>query len=345
MAAATSGPAVLEVEDLCVELGIRETWVQALNDVSLTIRRGEVLGLVGESGSGKSLTALSVSRLLPENARVLSGSIRLMGEDVLAKSEPELNLMRARTLALVFQNPTSYLNPVLTVGEQIAEIFELNPALLGEAPGGGPFARRRRRRLAWRKSVDYLGLVNIPDPERIVTQYPFQLSGGMQQRVVIAMALARQPSLIIADEITTALDVTIQAQILTLLSDLRRTVGMTLLLITHDLGIVAQLADRVAVMYSGSIVECSDVTSLFRDAKHPYSRALLETVPTIQGSQSGFRPIPGAVPALTDPPSGCRFHPRCAYVFDPCARLRPLPIATGPRDTVSCHRYGVTPGE
>src|SRR5262249_46496626 len=161
----------------------------------------------------------------------------------------------------------------------------------------------------------------------IVTQYPFQLSGGMQQRVVIAMALARQPSLVIADEITTALDVTIQAQILTLLSELRRTVGMTLLLITHDLGIVAQLADRVAVMYGGSIVECADVRRLFKDAKHPYSRALLETVPMIESAEAGFRPIPGAVPALTDPPSGCRFHPRCAERFEPCARVTPEVIA------------------
>jgi peptide/nickel transport system ATP-binding protein len=334
-----NGAAVLEVEDLSVEISIRGAWVQALHNVSLAIRRGEVLGLVGESGSGKSLTALSIACLLPDNARVLGGSIRLRGEDVLAKGERELDRMRARSLALVFQNPTSYLNPVLTVGEQIAEIFELNPELLVARTRPGGASRRDMRRLAWRKSVDYLGLVKIPDPERIVTLYPFQLSGGMQQRVVIAMALARQPSLIIADEITTALDVTIQAQILTLLSDLRRAVGMTLLLITHDMGIVAQLADRVAVMYSGSIVECSDVRSLFRDAKHPYSRALLETVPTIHGTQASFRPIPGAVPSLTDPPPGCRFHPRCSCVFEPCSRVTPLSIPTGPGHTVACHLW------
>jgi ABC-type dipeptide/oligopeptide/nickel transport system ATPase component len=280
--------AVLEVDGLSVSIRIRGQWVQALNDVSLTIRRGEVLGLVGESGSGKSLTALSIARLLPDNARILGGSIQLMGQDVLAKDEEALDRMRARSLALIFQNPTSYLNPVLMVGEQLAEIFELNPELLGGAAAPGSLSRREQKSLAWRKSAEYLGLVKIPDPERIVRQYPFQLSGGMQQRVVIAMALARQPSLIIADEITTALDVTIQAQILTLLSELRRTTGMTLLLITHDMGIVAQLADRVAVMYSGSIVECSDVGSLFKDARHPYSRALLETVPTIHGTQPSF---------------------------------------------------------
>jgi peptide/nickel transport system ATP-binding protein len=335
-----SGTAVLEVTDLSVEISIGGRWAQALENVDLTIRRGEVLGLVGESGSGKSLTALAVSRLLPDNARVVGGSVRLMGEDVLAKGESELNRMRARSLALVFQNPTSYLNPVLTVGQQLAEIFELNPELLDGDGRPGTLSRREIRRRAWRRSADYLGLVKIPDPERIVAMYPFQLSGGMQQRVVIAMALARQPGLIIADEITTALDVTIQAQILTLLSELRRAVGMTLLLITHDMGIVAQLADRVAVMYSGSIVECSDVRSLFRDARHPYSRALLETVPTIDGAQASFRPIPGAVPALTDPPSGCRFHPRCAHVLDRCSIVKPVPTVAAPGHTVACHRFG-----
>lgn len=336
-----NGAAVLEVENLSVEISIRGAWVQALNDVSLAIRRGEVLGLVGESGSGKSLTALSIARLLPENARVLGGSIRLRGEDVLAKGERELDRMRARSLALVFQNPTSYLNPVLTVGEQIAEIFELNPELLGARTQPGGASRRDMRRLAWRKSVDYLGLVKIPDPARIVTLYPFQLSGGMQQRVVIAMALARRPSLVIADEITTALDVTVQAQILSLLSELRRATGATLLLITHDMGIVAQLADRVAVMYAGSIVELADVRTLFREPKHPYSKALLETVPTIHGNRTLFRPIPGAVPPLTDPPPGCRFHPRCPYVFETCSRVKPDPVLAGAGHTVACHRYEV----
>jgi len=338
-----NGRAILEVSDLSVGIRIGGAWVQALNDVSLTIRRGEVLGLVGESGSGKSLTALSISRLLPDNAKVLGGSIRLMGEDVLAKNERELGRMRARSLALVFQNPTSFLNPVLTIGQQIAEIFELNPDLYTDEEQAQARSRRQRRFLAWRKSAEYLRLVKIPDPERIVRQYPFQLSGGMQQRVVIAMALARQPSLIIADEITTALDVTIQAQILTLLSELRRAIGMTLLLITHDMGIVAQLADRVAVMYSGSIVECSDTRSLFKDAKHPYSRALLETVPTLDAARTSFRPIPGAVPALTDPPSGCRFHPRCSVVLDSCVTVKPLTVAAAPGHTVACHRHGGPP--
>jgi len=332
--------AVLEVDGLSVGIHIRGQWVQALNDVSLTVRRGEVLGLVGESGSGKSLTALSIARLLPDNARVVGGSIRLMGQDVLAKDERALDRMRARSLALIFQNPTSYLNPVLTIGQQMAEIFKLNPELLSEGSASGSLSKRERKNLAWRTSAEYLGRVKIPDPGRVVSQYPFQLSGGMQQRVVIAMALARQPSLIIADEITTALDVTIQAQILTLLSELRRAIGMTLLLITHDMGIVAQLADRVAVMYSGSIVECSDVRTLFKDARHPYSRALLETVPTIHGTQTTFHPIPGAVPPLTDPPAGCRFHPRCSYVLDACRTVQPPTVNTGPGHAVACLRFG-----
>jgi oligopeptide/dipeptide ABC transporter ATP-binding protein len=333
---------VLDVENLSVELRIGGAWVRALNDVSLTVHRGEALGLVGESGSGKSLTALSIPGLLPANARVVTGSIRLMGDEILGKSEPELNRLRARSVAMVFQNPTSYLNPVLTVGQQIAEIFELDPSLLD---GAARSSRAERRRAAWRKTVEVLGLVKIPGPEAIARRYPFELSGGMQQRAVLAMALVRRPDLIIADEITTALDVTVQAQILGLLRELRRTLGMTLLLITHDMGIVAQLADRVAVMYSGSVVESADASTLFKAPRHPYSRALLETVPTIRGTRTIFRPIPGAMPALTDPPSGCRFHPRCPDAFEECSRVKPALLAVGGAHVVACHRSGATPRE
>jgi peptide/nickel transport system ATP-binding protein len=222
---------------------------------------------------------------------------------------------------------------VLRIGDQIAEVFDLNPELL-EAKG-----TRERRREAWRRSVEALRLVRIPDPERVVTRYPFELSGGMQQRVVIAMALVRQPDLVIADEITTALDVTVQAQILSLLAELRRTVRLTLLLITHDLGIVAQLADRVVVMYSGSVAEASDVRTLFRAPRHPYSKALLETVPTIDGGRTVFRPIRGAMPALTDPPPGCRFHPRCPLAIDKCRRETPPMEVVGPDHRSACWRW------
>jgi oligopeptide/dipeptide ABC transporter ATP-binding protein len=330
---------VLEVRDLCVELSIAGTWVPALNNVALTIRSGEMLGLVGESGSGKSLTALSVAGLLPDNARVVGGSIRLLGEQLLGKSEQRLNKLRARSIAFVFQNPTTYLNPVLTIGKQIAEIFELSPELLRRDGEVSTIPRRARRRRAWRTVVDYLQMVKIPDPERVAGQYPFELSGGMQQRVVIAMALVRRPHLIIADEITTALDVTVQAQILSLLAELRHSIGMTLLLITHDMGIVAQLADSVAVMYSGSVVESSDVSSLFKEAKHPYSKALLEAVPTIHGGKTMLRPIPGTMPALTDPPTGCRFHPRCPVALAACSRDTPRRVFTGTGHSVSCHLY------
>jgi oligopeptide/dipeptide ABC transporter ATP-binding protein len=332
-------PAVLEVRDLCVELSVDGKWVPALNNVELTLHTGEVLGLVGESGSGKSLTALAVAGLLPDNARVVGGSVRLLGEPLLEKSEQRLNKLRARSIAFVFQNPTTYLNPVLTIGKQIAEIFDLSPELLQRDGEVGAIAKQIRRRRAWRAVIDHLQMVKIPDPERVASQYPFELSGGMQQRAVIAMALVRRPHLIIADEITTALDVTVQAQILNLLVELRRSIGMTLLLITHDMGIVAQLADNVAVMYSGSVVECSDVSSLFKDPKHPYSRALLEAVPTIHRGATTLRPIPGAMPALTDPPSGCRFHPRCSCVLQACSHLVPRPVMTGPDHSVSCHLY------
>jgi len=331
-------PAVLEIEDLCVEVGISGRWVPALNNVGLTIHCGEVLGLIGESGSGKSLTALSVPGLLPGNARVTSGSIRLMGEELLGKREHELNKLRSRSVAFVFQNPTTYLNPVLTVGRQIAEIFEVSPELLGPAW----MSKREKRRIAWEKAVECLRLVKIPDPERIASQYPFELSGGMQQRTVIAMGLVRQPHLMIADEITTALDVTVQAQILSLLAELRRSINMTLLLITHDMGIVAQLADRVAVMYSGSVIEYADVRSLFRTPKHPYAKALLEAVPTLQAGDAIFRPIPGGIPAITDPPPGCRYHPRCSRAFTPCSVTVPTPLPLGPGRMVACHLYQAT---
>ena len=339
MTAAADPHMVLEIEDLCVELSIEGRWVRAVDHVSLRIRRGEVLGLVGESASGKSLTALSIPGLLPDNARIASGTVRLLGEDVRGKSEQAMNRLRARSVAVIFQNPTTYLNPVLTVGAQIAETFEVNPELLDGPTARRPMSARERRRRAWRKSTEYLRLVQIPDPERVARQYPFELSGGMQQRVVIAMALARQPDLVIADEITTALDVTVQAQILGLLSDLRRATGMTLLLITHDMGIVAQLADRVAVMYSGAIVECADVRPLFREPRHPYAKALLETVPVIRGSQAVFRPIPGAMPPLTDPPGGCRFHPRCPDALARCSAEKPESVRLGPGHTVACHLF------
>jgi peptide/nickel transport system ATP-binding protein len=337
MANRSAGPPVLEVEDLCVELGIGGDWVPALNKVSLTIQAGEALGLVGESGSGKSLTALSIVGLLPANARVVGGSIRLLGEELRGKSEAELNRLRARSVAFVFQNPTTYLNPVLTIGRQIAEVFELSPELLDR--DGERLSPGERRRQAWRRVVDCLGLVKIPDPERVARQYPFELSGGMQQRAVIAMALIRRPALVIADEITTALDVTVQAQILSLLRELRHSIGMTLLMITHDLGVVAQLADRVAVMYSGGVVECADAVTLFKRAKHPYSRALLEAVPTIRGDRTVLRPIAGTIPPLTDPPSGCRFQPRCPQALDRCARVVPVATTVAAGQRVACHLY------
>jgi len=334
---------VLEVTDLSVELGIGGVWIPALNKVSLTIARGEALGLVGESGSGKSLTALSIAALLPDNARIVGGSIRLMGDDLVGRSEAELNRLRARSVAFVFQNPTTFLNPLMTIGRQIAEVFELSPELLD--PADGPrLSRRERRREAWRRVVEYLRLVKIPDPERVARQYPFELSGGMQQRAVIAMALIRRPHLVIADEITTALDVTVQAQILALLRELRHSIGMTLLMITHDMGIVAQLTDRVAVMYSGTVVECADALALFRRPKHPYSQALLAAVPTIHGSETVLRPIPGTIPAMTDPPSGCRFHPRCPAAMPACGHVVPTPAVTGPGHSVACHLYDGSPG-
>ena len=254
-----------------------------------------------------------------------------------ARARPSLNRLRARLVAFVFQNPTTYLNPVLTVGRQITEVFELRPELFNK--GGERLTPGERRRRAWRRVVDYLGLVKIPDPERVARQYPFELSGGMQQRAVIAMALIRRPALVIADEITTALDVTVQAQILSLLRELRHSISMTLLMITHDLGVITQLADTVAVMYSGVVVECADAVTLFKHAKHPYSRALLEAVPTIRGDRTVLRPIAGVIPPLTDPPPGCRFQPRCPQALERCARVVPVATTVAAGQRVACHLY------
>jgi peptide/nickel transport system ATP-binding protein len=326
---------VLEIEHLSVALGIGGRLVPALDDVSFSIRRGEALGLIGESGSGKSLTALSVPGLLPANARITGGSIRLLGDELVGKPEAELNRLRARSVAFVFQNPTTYLNPLLTIGRQISELFEASPELLEVR---GRISNREKRALAWAKSIEALRLVKIPDPERVVRQYPFELSGGMQQRAVIAMGLVRRPHLIIADEITTALDVTVQAQILRLLAELRQSIEMTLLLITHDMGIVAQLADRVAVMYSGRIAEIGPVRDVVQNPLHPYAKGLMGAIPTLASDAARLVQIPGSMPRLSAIPPGCPFNPRCALAFDRCRTERPEPIANGTQ-AVACHLY------
>ncbi len=288
---------LLEIRGLRTYFFTRDGTVQAVDGVDLEVRRGEVLGLVGESGCGKSVTSLSVLRLISEPGRIVDGEIMFKGENLADKSSAELRAIRGDQISMIFQQPNASLNPVFTAGVQISEVFEIHEGL--------------KRKVGMQRAVEALRRVGIPSPEQRAQAYPHQLSGGMAQRVMIAMALASGPELLIADEPTTALDVTIQAQILELMSQLQRELGMAIVLITHDLGVVAETADRVAVMYAGQIVEQASTIDLFADPKHPYTIGLLGSIPVAGARRERLDVIPGQVPNLIDPPPGCRFASRC----------------------------------
>jgi len=300
---------VLAVENLRTAFRLRDgREAAAVDGISFTIRRGETLGLVGESGSGKSVTALSIIRLVPAPGRIVSGHVALEGTDLLALDETAICRVRGRRIGFVFQEPAVALDPVYTIGYQIEETLAVHDLARGQA------ARRR--------AIELLDAVRIPDPNRRAREYPHQLSGGLRQRAMIALAIAAEPALLVADEPTTALDVTVQAEILDLLREMRQKFHLSLLLITHDLGIVAEMADHVAVMYAGRIVERAPVDRLFSSPTHPYTRGLLESIP---GQHAGKRliAIPGTIPTLGQLPKGCAFAPRCASRFDPCDREPP----------------------
>lgn len=301
---------LLEVTNLQTHFPTRAGLGKAVNDVSFTVSEGELVGLVGESGCGKSITALSIMRLIYPPGKIAAGSIRFKGEELTTATDDRMREIRGNDIAMIFQDPMTSLNPVYTVGEQIAEALRLH--------------RKLDKKAAWSAAIDAMREVSIPSPERRASDYPHQLSGGMRQRVMIAMALACDPELLIADEPTTALDVTIQAQILELLDSLRQTRKLAVLLITHDLGVVAETADRVCVMYTGKIVEESDVNQLFADPKHPYTRGLLHSVPKLTAAeierQSRLQTIEGTVPSPTELPAGCHFAPRCAFRMPECTR-------------------------
>jgi oligopeptide/dipeptide ABC transporter ATP-binding protein len=289
---------LLEVRDLRTYFDSDQGPIKAVDGVSWTVRRGETLALVGESGCGKSVTALSIMRLIPQPpGRFASGQIALEGRDLLKLPEPEMRQVRGNRIAMIFQEPMTSLNPVFTIGNQIVEAIELHQDLKGSA--------------ATDRAVAMLRRVGIAAPEQRIREYPHQISGGMRQRVMIAMALSCNPDLLIADEPTTALDVTIQAQILDLLKQLQAETHMAILLITHDLGVVAETADRVAVMYAGKIVELAGADDLFREPLHPYTQGLLHCVPRLSQAKDRLQVIPGQVPNPLRFPSGCRFHPRC----------------------------------
>ena len=371
-AANDAGQDVLTVEELRVNFHTFAGEVKALDGVDLSVKRGEILGLVGESGSGKSVTALSIEGLLPLNAEVVGGRVLLEGRDVLKERPEELRSARLTKMAMVFQDPLTYLNPVLTIGTQILEILEADRRDFGpvvvaarmaeldkaaqsrqlsekEAKEGERLRRlgsreslggREFKRLATGYAVAILRQVRLPEPERIFKAYPFELSGGMRQRAIIAMALVRRPALLIADEITTALDVTVQAQILKLLRELKAQIEASILLITHDLAVVAEVCDRVAVMYAGNIVEVATVEELFNKPLHPYTQGLLAAIPRPDTAKGELTSIKGSVPNLIYPPSGCRFHPRCPKVFARCPTAKPPLVEARPGHFVECFLYG-----
>jgi oligopeptide/dipeptide ABC transporter ATP-binding protein len=332
-AAGNSPAAERSAFDNVLEIAGLRTWfftadgiVKAVDGVDITVRKGEVLGLVGESGSGKSVSMFSALRLVSSPGRIVAGEIRIKGRDVLAMSQKELQQVRGDDVTMIFQQPNSSLNPCYRVGEQISEVYEIHDQV--------------KRKVGLARAVEMLRAVGIPDPERRSRSYPHQLSGGMAQRVMIAMALAGDPDLLIADEPTTALDVTIQAQILDLMRRLQEDVGTAMVLITHDLGVVAENAERVAVMYAGQVVEETDTRTLFRSPLHPYTKGLIGSVPVIGRRTEELSVIPGRVPNLIDLPPGCRFAPRCearvAAKLTACTEALPALVEVAPGHKVRC---------
>ncbi|MFT3816191.1 MAG: ABC transporter ATP-binding protein [Rubrivivax sp.] len=307
---------MLAIEDLKVELDTDSAVVRAIDGLRLAIERGETFALVGESGCGKSMTALALMRLLPDNGRIAQGRLLVAGQDVLELPESQMRRVRGGRVGMIFQEPSTSLNPVMRVGDQIVEAIEAHTDLRGAA------ARQR--------AIEWLRRVGIPEPERRIDEYPFRMSGGQKQRVMIAMMLAAEPDFLIADEPTTALDVTIQAQILDLLKDLQRERRMGLLLITHDLAVVAGMAHRVALMYAGQIVEVAAAADFFAAPKHPYAAALLRALPGAGRREQALEAIPGTVPPLSDSFAGCRFAPRCAQVMPHCPSTLPPLVGVGP---------------
>lgn len=301
---------VLRVTDLEVQFATDQGWATVVDKVSFEVPKGGTIGLVGESGSGKSVTSLAVMGLIPSPpGRITKGAIELEGRDLIGLSESDLSSLRGNAMSMVFQEPMSSLNPAYTVGDQIRETVRRH--------------RKVSRKQAHQRAVEMLDLVGIPNAARRVSSYPHEFSGGMRQRVMIAMALSCDPSLLIADEPTTALDVTIQAQILDLLKAMQAELGMAILFITHDLGVVADICDEVMVMYAGQIVERSEIFGLYRKPQHPYSEGLLSAMPQIGGHNEELTSIPGMTPAPWAMPTGCRFHPRCSYASEVCTQGEP----------------------
>ena len=313
---------ILEVENLRVEFPYKRQNLKAVNGVSFHMKRGETLGFVGESGCGKSTTAKAVMRLLAETAQIPEGSITYMDKDVLALNKEELRKIRGKEIGMIFQDPMTALNPVLTIREQIYEQF---------------IGRKMSKKEKEAEAIRMLEYVGIPDPEARIKEYVYQFSGGMRQRAMIALALAGKPKLLIADEPTTALDVTIQDQVIKLLNRLKKEMGMSVLLITHDLGVISQMCDNVAVMYAGYIVEYTDTMTLFASPRHPYTCGLIEAIPSRNKHERPLQAIPGSTPSLEDLPKGCPFAERCAYCEAKCIQELPDLKEIAPDHFSRCH--------
>ncbi len=360
--------ALLSVRDLKLNFYTYAGVVEALDGVTFDVHRGETVGLVGETGCGKSVTALSIMRLVPHPGRIMGGQILFEDKNLLEKKEREMRQIRGKKISMIFQDPMTYLNPVFTIGDQIMEVLMLHEdprALVYERKHSDdengnldqhekvtldspkeavpkdlpkPARGELKQALRW-KAIKMLSLVRMPDPGKIVNQYPHELSGGMRQRAIIAMMLSTRPDLLIADEPTTALDVTIQAQVLTILRDLKHALGLSMILITHDLGIVAENCDSVNVMYAGRIVETGSTIQVFSNPQHPYTQGLLKSLPRIHMEADSLSIIPGSVPSLISPPIGCRFHPRCPFVMDVCRQVVPKLLPTEEGHRVACFLY------
>ncbi|MDA4128856.1 MAG: ABC transporter ATP-binding protein [Thaumarchaeota archaeon] len=365
---------VLSVQDLKTKFFTRHGVVNALDGVNLTIRKGEIMGVVGETGCGKSVLALSIMGLVKYPGKVVEGSVVFRGRDLTKLDPDEMRKIRGSGIAMVFQDPLTFLNPVFTIGDQLSEVFLFHAEMdrkvveyriakakesLAESTNDGQrdqlieeintlerakeapakASSKEARKAAWYFSTEMMRLLEISDPERVAKFYPHELSGGMRQRIMIAMALALEPDLLIADEATTALDVTTQAQILQLLKELRSRINSAILIITHDLGIVAQTCERVAVMYAGKIVEFTQTRELFSNPKHPYTQGLLSSVPRMSGPEADLEWIPGSVPDMINLPSGCTFHPRCPFAQKLCEQEAPEMLGETSH-LVRCHLYG-----
>jgi len=338
---------LLRIEDLKTYFYTWAGVVKAVDGVSLRINEGETLGLVGESGSGKSVTALSILGIVPRPGRIIGGKILYRGVNLLEKTEAEMQRVRGKEIAYVFQDPSTSLNPVFSIASQLTEVIKRHQIVKTPSLRARDFYRlkymiKRRqnsKKEVLQRAIELLKLVEISDPEQKIWNYPHQLSGGMKQRIAVARALSCQPNLLLADEPTTALDVTIQAQILDLLKNLKQKLGMAMILITHDMGVVAGVADRITVLYAGRVCESASTRTIFYNPLHPYTKALLEAVPSLTIKRQKLKVIPGAIPNLIEPPSGCRFHPRCEYAKEGVCTLKvPELEEMEPEHYVACIR-------